>query len=67
MAKLSKTDRRAVLKAVDAGWYMDTDIFRAYASRLPARLGQLAWDCLTVLDDEPWRNFGDVLNEVLDY
>jgi len=65
--KLTKKERRAVLKAVDCGWYMDVDIFRSVVSRLPWPLHQLAWDVLNVLEDEPWRNFGEVLNEVLDY
>jgi hypothetical protein len=67
MPRLTKKERAQVLRAVDCGWYMDVDIFRDYVSRLPSYLKDLAWDCLTVLEDEPWRNFGDVLNEVLDY
>ena len=67
MARLTKAQRKQVLSAVDCGWYCDISVFRAVTARWPGWLYQIAWDCLTVLDAEPWRNFGDVLNEVLDY
>lgn len=64
---LTKNQRSLVLKAVDFGWYSDISVFRAFTARWPGWLYQIAWDVLTVLEDEPWRNFGDVLNEVLNY
>jgi len=65
--KLSKAERTRILRAVNVGWTADLDIFRSITRTWPQWLYDIAWDCLTVLDAEPWRNFGDVLNEVLDY
>ena len=64
---LTKKERAKVLKAVDYGWYSDIDLFRSFTRTWPGWLYDVAWVCLTVLELEPWRNFGDVLNEVLDY
>ena len=61
--KLSKKERTLILRAVNDAW-VDYD-YRLKA--LSARLYRIACDVLMVLDAEPWRNFGDVLNEVLDY
>jgi hypothetical protein len=60
--KISKAERTRVLRAVDYGWYMDPEGFREFVRSYPGHLYQLAWDCLTILEDEPWRSFGDVLN-----
>ena len=64
---LTKDERLKVLKAVDAGWYYDIEFFREVTARLPGRLYEIAHNVLSVLNDEPWRGFNDVLNEVLDY
>lgn len=63
--KLTKAERKTVLKAVDVGWYCDIDLFNKFP--ISDRLYRIAHDVLMVLDAEPWRGFQDVLNEVLDY
>ena len=60
---ISKRERSLILRAVNDAW-VD---FNFTINQLPERLYRLAADVLMVLDDEPWRGFGDVLNEVLDY
>ena len=65
--KISKAERTRVLRAVDAGWSGDGEYFRDVTAHWPDSLYMVACDCLTVLNQEPWRNFGEVLNEVLDY
>ena len=60
---ISKRERTLILRAVNDAW-VD---FNFRINRLPERLYRLAADVLMVLDDEPWRGTGDVLNEVLDY
>ena len=65
--RLTKQERAKVLKAVDYGWYSDIDLLRSFTRTWPGWLSEVAWDCLKVLDAEPWRNFNDVLNEVLEY
>ena len=65
--RLSKQERAKVLRAVNYGWTADGDLFRDFTRTWPEWLYFIATDCLMVLNQEPWRNFGDVLNEVLDY
>ena len=67
MTKLTKKERHKVLQAVNYGWTADLDLFRSVTRTWPRWLSDIAWDCLTVMDSEPWRGFDDVLNEVLDY
>ena len=67
MTKLTKQERTKILRAVDSGWTGDGEYFRDVTRHWPEWLYFIATDCLMVLDQEPWRNFGDVLNEVLDY
>ena len=67
--KLSKKERTRVLRAVDDAWYNGYDDQGGLNDMRLLRGGlyEIAVDVLMVLDAEPWRNFGDVLNEVLDY
>lgn len=67
MPKLTKKERHKILKAVEYGWTSDIDLFRSITRTWPGWLYEIAYDCLMVLDAEPWRGFDDVLKEVLDY
>ena len=67
--KISKAERTRVLRAVDDAWTHGYDDQGGLNDMRLLRGGlyEIAHDVLMILDAEPWRNFGDVLNEVLDY
>lgn len=64
MVTLTKMDRKRVFKAVEPAFY---EGFYEYMWALPRWLRDIAFDLLNVVEQQPWRAWSEVLNEVLDY
>lgn len=61
---LSKSDKTRVFEAIKPAYYEGfTDIMNL----LPRRLYDIARDVLEVVEQEPWRTWEDVYQEVMDY
>ena len=62
--RISNSDKHRIFEAIKPAYYEGfTDIMNL----LPRRLYDIAKDLLTVVEQEPWRTWEEVLKEVLDY
>ena len=62
--KLSKSEKARVFEAIKPAYYEGfTDIMNL----LPRHLYEIAWDIYEIVEQEPWRPWEEVYQEVMDY